>query len=74
MNTRVMRPKRYKSGVVILWNAWLSGISVKTHDDLDFCWPCNKIEDWQKKKILHYSGKVDQDEKRFFKKAFPTRS
>lgn len=54
---------------VILWNAWLDKINVKIHDDLNFCWPTDNLKQWYKTKILHYSGKVNIEERRYFRKS-----
>ncbi|TAN19992.1 MAG: hypothetical protein EPN37_02585 [Chitinophagaceae bacterium] len=48
----------------VLWNAWLFGYEVKIHTDIDFCWPYDSLN--RKKKILHYSGKVDKENEKLF--------
>lgn len=52
----------------ILWNGWWEGRNISISDELDFCWPTDHIEEWQRKKILHYSGNVDENDKRHFRK------
>lgn len=53
----------------VLWNAWLFGYEVRIHPELDFCWAYDDIERWREKKILHYTGKVDKENKNLFCKA-----
>jgi hypothetical protein len=48
----------------VLWNARLFGYEVKIHTDIDFCWPYESLN--RKKKILHYSGKVDKENEKLF--------
>lgn len=40
----------------VLWMAWKRGYDVKIDKDLDFCWPSENIEKWEKTKILHNTG------------------
>lgn len=48
----------------ILWNAWLFDHEIKIHPELDFCWPYECLD--KKKKILHYSGKMDKENEELF--------
>lgn len=52
----------------VLWNLWLSDLECKVHKELDFCWPTQKISEWDKCKILHNAG-VTSDRKDLFYKA-----
>lgn len=40
----------------ILWNAWLNGNETKVVKDLDFSWPNNPKENWNKNFIFHNAG------------------
>ncbi|HEY5464674.1 MAG TPA: galactosyltransferase-related protein [Hanamia sp.] len=52
----------------ILWNAWYFNYEVKIHPELDFCWPFDLLEAWNRKKILHYSGIIPKENKSIFRK------
>jgi len=52
----------------LLWNAWYFGKDVKLSPELDFVWAGDSIEEWNKKKILHYSGVSNRGEKKLFVK------
>ena len=52
----------------MLWNAWYFNYEVKIHPELDFCWPFDSLETWNRKKILHYSGIVAKENKSVFRK------
>jgi predicted glycosyltransferase involved in capsule biosynthesis len=43
---------------VLFWNALLTGRTVRTHPDLNFLISKSPIEEWEKTKILHYSGEA----------------
>lgn len=53
----------------VLWNGWLLRNDLKIHKELDFCWPKDVIENWEKTKILHYAGvtKIEANESFFCK-------
>jgi hypothetical protein len=40
----------------VLWNAWLFGHQTKTSDKLDFCWPGDGLDRWEKCYIFHNAG------------------
>lgn len=53
----------------ILWNAFYFNFEVRIHDELSFCWSTDPINEWGRKKILHYSGKIDKEDRSVFRKA-----
>lgn len=53
----------------VLWTAWKRGFDVKIDKDLDFCWPSENMERWEKTKILHNTG-VEMPDKIFDKCQF----
>lgn len=53
----------------LLWTAWKRGFDVRIDNDLDFCWPWQEIEKWEKTKILHNTG-VKTPDKIFDKTGF----
>lgn len=53
----------------ILWNAWYFNYNVRIHKELDFCWATDPIEQWNQKKILHYSGNLSKDDRTVFNKS-----
>ncbi|WP_343690740.1 galactosyltransferase-related protein [Chitinophaga sp.] len=52
----------------LLWNALLFQKEVRIHRELDFCWTDDPIADWYNKKMLHYSGLVEERKKTVFRK------
>ncbi|MDR2276190.1 MAG: hypothetical protein LBF27_35125 [Sphingobacterium sp.] len=52
----------------LLWSGWKENIKIKTHNELDFCWPDQHISKWKDCKILHYSGVYPRDNHKVFKK------
>lgn len=40
----------------VLWNAWLRGYQVEIDASLDFCWPHDPLEMWEKRYIFHNAG------------------
>jgi hypothetical protein len=52
----------------VLWNAWYFGHDTKVIKELDFCWPGNNVEQWDRLKIFHNAGVTEKtrDEDRFF--------
>jgi hypothetical protein len=51
----------------VLWNLWLFNKPVKIHPEMEFSWPYNPIDDWNRLAIQHYSGHIE-DKTKFFKK------
>ncbi|WP_157558074.1 hypothetical protein [Niabella aurantiaca] len=52
----------------LLWNALYYEKTVEIHAEMDFCWADTSIENWKKKKILHYTGSVAKDNSKLFRK------
>lgn len=52
----------------LLWNGWLFNYEIKISKELDFCWPFDRLEEWNKKKILHYAGNISIKEDLIFRK------
>ncbi len=52
----------------LLWNAWLNKYNVKIDKELDFCWPHDEYKSFEKKKILHYTGTIESNNKKLFGK------
>lgn len=52
----------------VLWNAWYFNHEVRIHPELDFCWPFDSLEIWNRKKIFHYSGNIPKENKSVFRK------
>ncbi|HLR38036.1 MAG TPA: galactosyltransferase-related protein [Chitinophagaceae bacterium] len=52
----------------LFWNALYFKKNIKISKELDFCWAISDLDSWQKKKILHYSGAVEEKDKDFFRK------
>lgn len=40
----------------VLWNAWLHGHQTRTSEKLDFCWPGDGLDRWEKCNIFHNAG------------------
>lgn len=53
---------------VMWWNALLSGQKSRIHPSLDFCWANSPAERWKETAILHYTGEMNQQEERYFRK------
>lgn len=53
----------------MLWNLWLLDYSTNPHSELDFCWAHNHIREWDRTKILHYTGHIDKNDREKFRKA-----
>lgn len=51
----------------VLWNLWLENKQVQIHPEMEFSWPYNPIEDWERLSIQHYSGNV-KNKSTYFKK------
>lgn len=58
----------------VLWGIWLRGYKTKIHKEMDFSWPHNPINEWNKKKIFHNAGVVDDKGDLFFKGKYTTKS
>ena len=56
-----------------LYNAPYFGIQQKIHSELDFCRPTDDIEEWDKVKILHNAGVLD-DKELFYKGKYDQRT
>ncbi len=52
----------------VFWNALFFGYHVEISRELDFCWTTEVIESWKHKKILHYSGAIEENDLRLFRK------
>lgn len=52
----------------VLWNLWLTDLECKVSKELDFCWPTQSINEWDRCKIFHNAG-VTPDRKDLFYKA-----
>jgi hypothetical protein len=52
----------------MLWNALYFNHDVKTHKDLIFSWPKNKIDDWSNNYILHNAGIIQNEAEQYFYK------
>ncbi|QEL03486.1 hypothetical protein FKG96_22515 [Olivibacter sp. LS-1] len=52
----------------ILWRAWSLDITVKTHDELKFCWADDPNVLYESTKILHYSGSAQRGNGKNFSK------
>jgi hypothetical protein len=57
-----------------LWNVYHFGLDVKTDKELDFCWPTNSLEDYNKVKIYHNAGVLNENQGMFFKGKYVNRS
>lgn len=53
----------------VLWNLWLTDIECKVHKELDFCWPTQRVKEWDKVKILHNAGVTPDLRNKLFYKA-----
>jgi len=53
----------------VLWNAFYFNFQVRLHEELSFCWSADPIDEWLRKKILHYSGKIEKRNQAVFRKA-----
>ncbi|MDR2274033.1 MAG: hypothetical protein LBF27_24215 [Sphingobacterium sp.] len=51
----------------VLWNLWLMDKNVEIHPEMEFSWPYNPIEDWNRLAIQHYSG-IIEDKTKYFRK------
>lgn len=54
----------------VLWNLWYLKKEVKIHSELDFSWPTDAIENWNRKAILHYAGLHTDKQKYFYKRDY----
>jgi hypothetical protein len=53
----------------LLWNAIHFKKKVQIQPQLGFCWATSPIEEWQKNKILHYTGNVQKGSHTVFRKS-----
>lgn len=51
----------------LIWNGWLLNKTIRISDDLDFCWPGNTPDQWDKKCVFHNAGVTEKDTHHFFK-------
>lgn len=58
----------------VLWNLWLRDTDCKVHKELDFCWPTQKVSEWDKVKILHNAGVTPDRKDLFYKPEFIKKS
>ncbi|QWT84560.1 hypothetical protein KBP46_13700 [Chryseobacterium sp. PCH239] len=74
LNDPYYTPKKIQSWCTdmwaVLWNLWVLEKEVKIHSELDFCWPTDPIELYQKKAILHYSGSQTEKDQYFYKRDY----
>lgn len=56
----------------VLWNGWLSGHKTKTSEKLEFCWPGDGLDRWEKCNIFHNAGVTGSGEL-FYKGEFINR-
>ena len=69
-------PFNYSKGIqswcadmwAVLWNAIYFNQKVKIHSDLDFSWPKNGSESWDKRYILHNAGVEQNEAEKYFYK------
>jgi len=52
----------------LFYNALYLKKEVNIHPQLNFCWPTDSIEKWHDNYILHYSGKMIEEDKTLFRK------
>jgi hypothetical protein len=50
------------------WNALLYGKNFRIHPELNFCWADSPIEEFNKTRILHYTGLISRENKHIFRK------
>lgn len=51
----------------MIWNFWALGYTAEVHLELAFSWPTNRIDDWDKHKIMHNAGVTHNDTHLFYK-------
>ena len=49
----------------VLWNAWLLGVKTYCNPELNFSWPADDYEKYERERIFHNSGINGHDEKDF---------
>ncbi|WEA01826.1 hypothetical protein [Mucilaginibacter sp. SJ] len=57
----------------IWWNALFFKIPFKISKELDFAWAGSPIDEWVSKRILHYTGSAEKEDKSVFRKSNYTR-
>ena len=50
----------------VLWNAWYFKHEVKVVPEMEFAWPMQGLDQWEKCNILHNAGVLDADHERMF--------
>ena len=56
----------------VLWNAWYYKHQTKVEPYMDFCWPTQPIQEWNKKVICHNAG-VTEPGNMFYKASYMNR-
>lgn len=51
----------------VLWNAWYFGHTTKVVPEMEFAWPTQGLDMWEKCTIFHNAGVVDDTQNLFFK-------
>jgi len=53
----------------VFYNALFFNKQIRISKDMEFCWATDNISRWDDKKILHYTGVINEDDERFFNKS-----
>lgn len=54
----------------VLWNLWLTGYKTEVSPELEFSWPTQGINQWEKTKIFHNAGVSGNDKHLFYRGDF----
>jgi hypothetical protein len=57
-----------------IWNAWKHGIETKVDEGLDFCWPTDLADKWDKCSIFHNAGVTNSSSGMFYKGEYINKS